>query len=272
MSYPRDLQCFSFCYTCDMRRVNDYDSFATQRQADIKSGKMKSHFFIEKPAMKSLLPELSNKRVLMIGCGTGDESELLKEYGAKELMGIDVSRVSLDIAKKTYPEHDFQFGDMNNLQFGDETFDFIYSSLALDYAPDPLKVYKEVFRVLKHGGQFQFSVPHPARWAGEEIEINGVKSRVLGFSEDKSNPHLYGSYMRFEQGEFTFQRGDTLRFWIGPPSLHFRLLKKAGFIVSDFVETQAIEEVKSEDPYYFEKFSNFPQFMLFLATKTKGYN
>ncbi len=250
-----------------MNKINDYDSFAAERQADIKSGKMKSHYYTEKPAMKKMLPSLSGKKVLMLGCGTGDESKLLEENGATVLVGIDASLGSIELAKKTFPKHTFQLGDMNKLEFRDSSFDFVYSSLVLNYAPEPLKVYKEVFRILKPGGQFQLSIPHPARWAGEELEINGVKAKVLGFSEDKSQPHLYGSYMRYEQGEFTFHGGETLRFWIGPPSMHFGLLKDAGFNINDFVETQVVEDAKNDDPYYFERFSNFPQFTLFLATK-----
>ena len=74
--------------------VNDYDKFAKMRQNEILTGEKKSHYYVEKPMMKSMLPDLTDKRVLMLGCGTGEESIFLKEYGAKEIIGIDISEES----------------------------------------------------------------------------------------------------------------------------------------------------------------------------------
>ena len=73
--------------------INDYDKFAKERQEELKKGIKKPHRFIEKPMMKELLPDLTGKKVLMLGCGTGEESLMLKEYGSREIIGIDLSEV-----------------------------------------------------------------------------------------------------------------------------------------------------------------------------------
>ena len=39
--------------------------------------------------MKNMMPDLKNKKILMIGCGTGEETILLEEYNGRNLVGIE---------------------------------------------------------------------------------------------------------------------------------------------------------------------------------------
>ena len=80
-------------------------------------------------------------------------------------------------------------------------------------------------------------------------------------------PKLYGNYSDFGEYEETFPSGEVLRFWVGPPSMHFRLLREAGFNVTNFIETKAIEETKEVNNDYYLRFSHFPQFIVFAAEK-----
>lgn len=250
-----------------MTKVNDYDRYAVLRQNQLKNGLKLPHRFVEKPAMKSVLPNLAGKRILMLGCGSGEESQLLEEYGGANMVGIDLSAESVKLANETYPAHQFLVGDMHKLEFADGEFDFVYSSLTIHYSEDPLAVYKEVSRVLKPGGLLQFSVGHPTRWASERITIDGVKTKVLGYSEGETKPRLYGSYNKFAKYQETFQSGEVLEFWTGPPSMHFNLLKQAGFSVEEFIETKCIDECKEVDEFYYERFREFPQWVVFVAKK-----
>lgn len=84
-----------------MTQANDYDRWAADRQKGLKAGESLPHRFVEKPAMRKLLPDLHNKRVLLVGCGTGEESQLLSEYGAADMVGIDLSRESIRLAKES---------------------------------------------------------------------------------------------------------------------------------------------------------------------------
>jgi len=248
--------------------VNDYDQFAALRQKELKAGKKLPHRFVEKPAMRKLLPALTGKRVLMLGCGTGEESVMLEEFGGTNMVGVDISEESVKLAQKSYPKHSFKVCDMHKLNFKDSEFDFVYSSLTIHYSEYPKKVYEEILRVLKPGGALQFSVGHPMRWASERIQLDNVTTKVLGYSEDQNKPRLYGSYSSFQQYDETFSSGEVLRFWVAPPSMHFQLLSEVGFAVESFVETRAIDECKEVDPYYYERYSKFPQFTLFVAKKS----
>jgi ubiquinone/menaquinone biosynthesis C-methylase UbiE len=250
-----------------MTQANDYDNWAAIRQKELKAGEKLPHRFVEKPAMKRLLPELKDKKVLLLGCGTGEESLLLAEHGAVDMVGVDLSKESIRLAQESYPKITFVVGDMHSLDFEDESFDFVYSSLTIHYSDQPENVYKELFRILKPEGVLQFSVGHPVRWASERIALEGVITKVLGYSENAEKPRLYGTYSTFKQYDETFPSGEVLRFWIAPPSTHFSLLRKAGFVVDQFVETRAIEECKAVDAYYYERNHEFPQFAVFVARK-----
>ena len=250
-----------------MTQINDYDNWAAIRQKELRAGEKLPHRFVEKPAMRKLLPNLTSKKVLLLGCGTGEESQLLGEYGAIDMVGIDLSQESIRLAKETYPNIEFAVGDMHQLEFEDSSFDFVYSSLTIHYSSKPGDVYKELFRILKPGGAVQFSVGHPIRWASERVELEGVSTKLLGYSEDEGKRKLYGTYSSFKEYDETFKSGEVLRFWIAPPSMHFGLLRDAGFTVDAFVETRAIEECQEVDEYYFIRNHEFPQFSVFVAKK-----
>ena len=65
------------------KQVNDYDKFAEQRHYDVTNGKKLALLYAEKPMMLSMLPDLKAKRILLLGCGTAEESELLSKYNPK---------------------------------------------------------------------------------------------------------------------------------------------------------------------------------------------
>ena len=250
---------------------NDYDKYAAYRQEIINDGTMLAHQYVEKPMMESMLPDLSDKKILMLGCGTGDECKLLIEHGASSnnIIGIDISEASIEIAKKTYPDIEFIVDDINNLPFLGNYFDFVYSSLSVHYSETPEKVYSEVYRVLKREGEFLFSLGHPIRFASINKIIDNEEYRIIGCNKDTNE--LYGSYNSFKkhvETNFTgVDKKEILSFFVGSPSYHFKLLKQTGFEIIDFTESSAVEEVKEIDENYYLRNSEFPQFMAFLLKK-----
>jgi len=247
--------------------VNDYDKFAQKRHYEVTSGMKKSLRFVEKPMMISMLPNLDGKRILMLGCGTAEESEILGNYNPKKITGIDISEKSIAIAKESYPNCDFYVGDMLELPFKEKEFDFIFSSLAISHVEDKDKVFKELYRVLDNDGKLLFSVGHPIRFATEKINYNDTSYHVIGFESGSNGKHVLGNYMSHTKQVNYFKDNEILEEFIAPPSYFFETLMNNNFVVENFKESRCIDECKEIDEAYYERFKELPQFMGFLAKK-----
>jgi len=102
------------------------------------------------------LKEISKKKLLDVGCGTGLYSMRASIAGAN-VSGIDISEKMLEIAEKkakmlSLPIN-FTYGDMENLPFAENTFDIVLSVTALEFSKNPLKALKEIHKVLKPKGK-----------------------------------------------------------------------------------------------------------------------
>lgn len=251
-------------------KVNDYDSFAEKRHYEITNGLMKSICFVERPMMESILPNIEGKNILLLGCGTAEECELLSKYKPKKIIGIDISKESIEIAKRSYPDCEFYVSNMLSLPFSSNEFDFIYSSLAITHVEDKDKVFKEIFRVLKDNGEVLFSVSHPIRFSTERINYNNKIFHVIGFEEGEEGTTLLGGYLSHKKRINNFKDNQVLEEFIAPPSYYFELLINNGFLIENFKESRCIEECKSIDENYYNRFSELPQFMAFLAKKNNN--
>lgn len=97
-----------------------------------------------------------NKRVLEVGCGLGTDGAQFAENGA-EYFAIDLAPRHIELAKKQFElfnlEGNFQVADAENLPFGDNTFDLVYSQGVLHHTPNTQKAVDEIYRVLKCEGR-----------------------------------------------------------------------------------------------------------------------
>ena len=116
------------------------------------------------PVFLKELPFITGLRGLDIGCGEGTNTCKVAELGAR-MTGIDVSETFIRHARSALksdpPEVDFQVADATSLPFEECSFDFAVAFMSMmDVAHHDLAI-AEAFRVLKHGGFFQFSILHP---------------------------------------------------------------------------------------------------------------
>ena len=103
-----------------------------------------------------------DENVLDVGCGDGKfavaASQTQSDVG--KVTGIDPSGNMIDLAKqralKAGVDVDFRLGVMENVEFPDNSFDTVVSTIQVHHLPDDLKQIgiKEVYRVLKPGGRF----------------------------------------------------------------------------------------------------------------------
>lgn len=109
---------------------------------------------IEKNHTKLLI---KGKKVLDYCCGMGWQSVGLAVDGAKEVVGIDISDVSVEVSKKKAQEAGvgdkcrFFVMDAENLTFENGSFDVVWGSGILHHL-DLEKAYREIARVLKPDG------------------------------------------------------------------------------------------------------------------------
>lgn len=120
--------------------------------------------------LKALLPELSNKNVLDLGCGFGWHCRYAREQQARSVTGIDISEKMLQKAREKTDDPFISYIKMpiEEIHFSDSQFDVVISSLAFHYIKSFDTICKKVYECLAPGGTFVFSVEHPIFTAREE--------------------------------------------------------------------------------------------------------
>jgi arsenite methyltransferase len=120
-----------------------------------------------------LPPALDGCTVLDLGCGTGRDcyvlSRLVGERG--QVIGVDMTREQLAVANRHREWHaraygharsnvDFREGyieDLGAIDIADDSVDVVVSNCVVNLSPDQPRVLREIFRVLKPGGELYFS-------------------------------------------------------------------------------------------------------------------
>lgn len=122
--------------------------------------------FTGRPVVFNLCGDVSGLRILDIGCGEGYCARILKAMGAASIEGIDISPEMIALARSQTEDDSLQFqvGDVQSLSFENDQFDLVVGVFVYNYltVEEMERSHREVFRVLKPGGRFLFSVPHPA--------------------------------------------------------------------------------------------------------------
>lgn len=180
----------------ERQSVYDTDDFFELYQK-LRANPVSLNNIVEKPTMLSLLPDLTGKKLLDLGCGTGEHLRLYLERGVDFAVGIDLSVAMLQQAEKNLADFRPHFvlhrASMECLsQLTESEFDVITSSFAFHYVQDFPKLLNAVAAKLKPQGTLVFSQEHPivtAYKGGERWEKNAQKEQVayrLNFYRDES--------------------------------------------------------------------------------------
>jgi SAM-dependent methyltransferase len=177
-----------------------------------------------------ILGEVAGRRVLEVGCGTAPCSRWLTAQGAYAV-GTDLSggmlRHALTSADATSLHPPLVQATATALPFADASFDLACSAFgAVPFVADSDRLMAEVFRVLRPGGRWAFSVTHPMRWVfpddpGEEglVAQTSYFDRTPYVEIDERGAATYAEHHR--------TLGDRIRELVG-----------AGFTLTDLLEPE----------------------------------
>lgn len=108
------------------------------------------------------LPRLVNfnayagKDVLEIGCGVGIDLIRFAAGGAC-VTGVDFSTTAIDLARKNFEAAELDANlllmDGEAMNLPDRSFDLVFAHGVLQYTADPVQMAREMYRVLRPGGQ-----------------------------------------------------------------------------------------------------------------------
>jgi arsenite methyltransferase len=117
--------------------------------------------------------ELEGRVVLDLGCGSGRDCYLLSRLVGPQgrVIGVDMTPEQLRVARRhvqyhmdrwgyAVPNLEFREGyieDLQGLGIEDGSVDIVVSNCVVNLSPDKERVFSEIFRVLKPGGELHFS-------------------------------------------------------------------------------------------------------------------
>lgn len=228
-----------------------YDELASEYD-EITSAAIRETY--EWPAVRSLLPELAELRVLDAACGDGLYTEQLVKRGAT-VVGIDASPEMVALARERFTDTDqavIHEADLTDgLAFLDaEQFDVVLSQLALEHIEDWKSVFTAFSRVLKPRGRVVISTSHPVRdYTDAEFS---VRDQILAESA------TYAEVERVDRDWGNDTEEFCIPFFRRPLEAMFRPAINAGFLLEDLVEPEVTDAFRKARPDLADQFYHGP--------------
>lgn len=150
------------------------ESYWNNIYINIKDNEIKYDLWLDK--YKTILKECKNRKVIDLGCGTGNNSLYLSERGFS-VTACDYSEEALKIINKNLPQvKTLEFDLTHKFPFEDDSIKLIIADLSLHYFTEETTkiIFEEIKRVLLKDGYLIFrvnSVTDYSYGAGTGIEI-----------------------------------------------------------------------------------------------------
>ena len=117
---------------------------------------------LEHRVLGALLPDVENRDVLDLGCGTGRWLATLSNKSPASLVGLDISPQMLQqAALKLGPRAKLLQGDCSNANLRPGSADLVLASFVLSHLQDPKRLFVQIARTLRSGGTAFVSDLHP---------------------------------------------------------------------------------------------------------------
>lgn len=221
--------------------------------------------------LERLVPGAADRRVLDLGCGTGEQALRLAAAGC-DVVGTDVLEAMLSQASA----HAARLGLTERVMFVHGTlprsggpFDDILCLNVLDHVEEPLPLLQAMTRLLADGGQILASLPHPMKDQGAwHKEYVGGRWRYREFVV----------YDYFDEGPITKSREDpegevvipAIRTFHRTTATWAQLFIGAGLRIAGLWEPAPDRRHEQSLPILYEKSSRIPYFQVFRLTLDAG--
>lgn len=243
-------------------KQNIYDNEAFfNGYSKIRENENNANNLFEKPALYSLLPDLTGKAVLDLGCGFGENCIRYVDKGAKRVVGVDISEKMLAVAESENSHKSIKYLKMPMEDIGElrERFDVVVSSLAIQYVEDYQGLVNNIYNLLNDGGVLVFSQEHP---------INTCFSSGSRWTKDENGNKLYANveYYSVDGSRESTWFVDGIKKYHRTLSTVINTLIGSGFRIDKIIEPVPTPELLREHPEY-DDLLHKPDFLLVRATK-----
>jgi SAM-dependent methyltransferase len=147
--------------------------------------------------------DFKGARLLEVGCGMG--TDLLQfARGGAQVTGIDLTPRSIAISRRHFEIYgergEFAISDCEKLPFKSESFDAVYSNGVLHHTPDTAVAVRELYRVLRRGGQARVMLYHRGSLAfwGQIVLRHGLLGGEL--LRGRSPEQIMSRYVEVNEG------------------------------------------------------------------------
>lgn len=166
-------------------------------------------------------------RILEVGAGAAQCSRWLASKG-HEVVATDISPGMLAVARALNAKHDLDFpliaAGIEALPFNNDSFDTVFTSFgALSFLPTLTPAFDEVFRVLRPGGTWIYSVTHPFSWVFPDSPHQDDLTVTRPYGKREAYVETTGGTTEYAEFPHTF-------------SDHVNGLVQSGFDVTDLFE------------------------------------
>ncbi len=138
---------------------------------------------------------LRGKAVLDFGCGAGRSTMFVKALGARTVIGADINKEMIRLAKKKYNSHGLAFYNVTGrIPFRDSYFDSAFTAHMLVESrttKEMLAVLTEIYRVLKPSSTLVIVTSNP-KALGHEYKVGYTKRKKGLKSGDRVDTVING--------------------------------------------------------------------------------
>lgn len=254
----------------DVQRV--WDENAPRWISQVRRGLDTLREHLNNPAFfDHFLDDLKDKDVIDIGCGEGYNTRLLAQRGSR-MTGIDLSAKLIEAARQLEKEKPlnirYRICSLTALAgVQSASFDAAVSTMVFMDSPDFDLAAREVFRVLRSGGMFYFSIAHPCFWTSGSRWI----SDKAGRSEGLLTTDYWNDQVFWETLQFVNSPEGELDEAISIPHFPFRLenyinaLANAGFRICRMLEPRPVPRAIAQHPTQLGRIDRHAPVSLFIA-------